>query len=1233
MAYKALWWLVEWANYTRPKFEEPRETRKKWTVDVLTTACPGEPRGMILRTLLAMKAIRYPHTDYLCDEGNDPALRKACELLGVRHITRSVKKDAKAGNINNALEQATGDIAVVLDPDHEPAPYMLDRVLGYFDDPSVGFVQSVQAYRNQKDSLVADGAAKQTYLFYGPVMIGMNAYGTTQAIGANCVFRRSALDSIDGHSAGLAEDMHTTLRLYSRGWRSVYIPEVLTRGLVPSTLSAYCKQQLKWACGSLELLLSVYPKLFRQLTGWQRLHYLVAPLYFLRGLFGAVNILVPIVCLTLGGIALRINLLDYLAAYVPVVMLAAIIRQQTQRWTIESSERGAHLMGGILGTGCWDAFLRGSLCAIFRIKLPYIPTPKDNEAHDSWGLAMPNLIAAGLSVAAVIYGLNRDWTPYSLMMAAFALWNAAQLAFVAALGQQRTLQRIAYFFARRDWVSWLISPLERMRFRLHTGTLALMREHPAILSLLVMIAAVLIGFRPPGKVSSLTKGPDFKDTGGFYFGAETGTAQALGIAPRLSPLDLPWGPEETHPLPLNTLAQARRNGAVPLLTWKPTFSTFRSDPGIKSTDDERRVFSAISEGTFDKYLISSATQFREFGEPVLIRFAPHADNPNEPWGAAGAGPGSEFRGAWSHVAGIFSSVGASNVGWVWEPSTPDAFRTHLPDKNQTDWIAIHTSDTARSFEDNYAPFRAKLRELRLPVMITALGSPEPSKTPVTWISAAVKSIAETNPEIRGALMPEMLRVADGTAAALVANLKHPAFRGAPEPSVQTDPSQLWSERPRDRDRSPAIQGAPGQFELRVNGEPFYIRGMAYNPGHDWRDGFVPLTRRELEEDFERVRATGANTIRRYGSSWYDRNVLKVAAEKDLKVLFGFWFEHHVDYRADTQKLKAYAEQVESTEKARRDEPAVLAWSLGNEVWGLLKHHYAQPYLTEVRHAHIDFVEQLARRVHQLDPERPVFVAHEHSPHLAGTLSDFGRGAPSVDFTAVNSYYEQRISKLSHLAAVMDPSRPYLVAEFGPDGYWESQPGQRSSLGALLEPDSEEKVRSYQRGWAVHTEPHRGSNIGGVAYCWRDRYEATATWFGLTDDKGRLKPAGLALQKLWTGKQTAGPRVIALEGPAGPVLPGSQVTLNAKVQSVPNEKKSYKWRLASEDFNFKVGKIEAGRFIAPKKPGTYRVYFSIANGNTVDEANIPIVVVNEPGAGTNLPLDDEAIFSRRQLVGP
>ena len=74
---------------------------------------------MIERTLKAIQAIRYPHNTYLCDEADDPYLKALCARLGVHHVTRTIKVDAKAGNINNALRQSNGDLCVVLDPDHE----------------------------------------------------------------------------------------------------------------------------------------------------------------------------------------------------------------------------------------------------------------------------------------------------------------------------------------------------------------------------------------------------------------------------------------------------------------------------------------------------------------------------------------------------------------------------------------------------------------------------------------------------------------------------------------------------------------------------------------------------------------------------------------------------------------------------------------------------------------------------------------------------------------------------------------------------------------------------------------------------------------------------------------------------------------------------------------------------------------------------------------------------------
>ena len=126
---------------------------------------------------------------------------------------------AKAGKINRALQLTDEEFMLVLDPDHLPFPEFLDRVLGYFADEQVGFVQVSQAYYNQDRSFVAAAAAEQTYAFYGPGQMGLYGHGACVAIGANCTFRRSALESIGGHGIGLAEDLVTAIRLHAAGWR------------------------------------------------------------------------------------------------------------------------------------------------------------------------------------------------------------------------------------------------------------------------------------------------------------------------------------------------------------------------------------------------------------------------------------------------------------------------------------------------------------------------------------------------------------------------------------------------------------------------------------------------------------------------------------------------------------------------------------------------------------------------------------------------------------------------------------------------------------------------------------------------------------------------------------------------------------------------------------------------------------------------------------------------------
>ncbi|UOQ77694.1 glycosyltransferase [Hymenobacter sp. 5516J-16] len=450
LGFKLLRMLHEWYHYVSVSEPvAPASPAPAYTVDVLTTFCPGEPYAMMDQTLRAMQAITYPHTSYLCDEADDPYLRQLCQQLGIVHVTRRHKVDAKAGNINHALQQATGQLCVVLDPDHVPAPDFLDQVVPYFACPTVGYVQVVQAYGNQDESLVARGAAEQTYHFYGPLMMGMHAYNTAQAIGANCTFRRAALDSIGGHAAGLTEDMHTALRLHAQGWQSVYVPRILSRGLVPSTLGAFYAQQLKWARGAFELLLTVYPRLFRRLSGRQKLHYATLPLYFLSGLVTLIDIAVPIASLFLSVYPWHIALDAFFLHLAPLLGIGLLIRYKAQQWLREPQEAGLHLAGGILRVGTWWVYLLGFVYTLLRVRVPYIPTPKEGHGRNELKICLPNLLTIVLCAVAVKYAGRVDWSPYSRLMAFLATTNAAILFAAVGMGQHTWVRTLLHDFSTR----------------------------------------------------------------------------------------------------------------------------------------------------------------------------------------------------------------------------------------------------------------------------------------------------------------------------------------------------------------------------------------------------------------------------------------------------------------------------------------------------------------------------------------------------------------------------------------------------------------------------------------------------------------------------------------------------------------------------------------------------------------------------------------------------------------
>ncbi|MGC4176056.1 glycosyltransferase [Demequina sp.] len=262
-------------------------------VDVFITVY-GEDIDIIRRTVTAALAIKGRHRTWVLDDGRSDQVRDMCGTLGARYVRRLSSGGAKAGNVNHALTLAKGDFFAIFDADFVPAQDFLVETVPFFVDPDVAFVQTPQTYGNLHTT-IARGAAYMQAVFYRFIQPGRNRFNAAFCVGTNVVFRRAAIDDIGGmYTQSKSEDVWTSLMLHERGWRSVFIPTVLAVGDAPETVEAYSKQQLRWATGGFEILLTHNPlSPRRRLTMDQRIQYLVTASFYLTGICPFILLLVP----------------------------------------------------------------------------------------------------------------------------------------------------------------------------------------------------------------------------------------------------------------------------------------------------------------------------------------------------------------------------------------------------------------------------------------------------------------------------------------------------------------------------------------------------------------------------------------------------------------------------------------------------------------------------------------------------------------------------------------------------------------------------------------------------------------------------------------------------------------------------------------------------------------------------------------------------------------------------
>jgi cellulose synthase (UDP-forming) len=370
--------ILTWFSWSRQPARRPAATPGR-RVDVYVCTY-DEPAEVVMATLAGCRALTYPHTTYLLDDGRRPEMEELASLAGARYLTRPDNAHAKAGNINAALPRTEGDLVLILDADHVPMPDAVDALVGYFDDEQMSIVQTPHDFFNHDSVQHYVVGRHEQSLFYRVICPGKDRHGSVYWCGSAALISRHALLSIGGVATEtIAEDFHTTIRLLRNGWRTRYHDEVLVQGLAPHDLDGYLLQRDRWARGNLAVFtLPESPLRAKTLTPLQRLSFFASLLAYLAPPMRLLLLLTLGLVLWTGELPMKISIAALAALWVPSVLLNLSAGAALARGYMRVPESAHYELLTM------EIYTRALRCAILPARTAFKVTPK--QGRDGGGL-------------------------------------------------------------------------------------------------------------------------------------------------------------------------------------------------------------------------------------------------------------------------------------------------------------------------------------------------------------------------------------------------------------------------------------------------------------------------------------------------------------------------------------------------------------------------------------------------------------------------------------------------------------------------------------------------------------------------------------------------------------------------------------------------------------------------------------------------------------------------------
>lgn len=263
--------------FLRHRRKNPAPRRLFDSLPRVTVQLPIYNESSVVKRLLeSVSHLDYPRDRLqiqVLDDSTDETLAISAAEVGrmraagfdIDLVRRGNREGYKAGALAHGMDSATGEYIFILDADFVPEPDILQQTIHHFTDPGVGLVQVRWGHLNRNHSLLT---RMQAMFLDGHLLLEQTARCRSGRFfnfnGTAGIWRKTAIEEAGGWQADtLTEDLDLSYRAQLKGWRFVFLPDIIIPAELPPNMPAFKTQQHRWTKGSIQTCNKILPLVWK----------------------------------------------------------------------------------------------------------------------------------------------------------------------------------------------------------------------------------------------------------------------------------------------------------------------------------------------------------------------------------------------------------------------------------------------------------------------------------------------------------------------------------------------------------------------------------------------------------------------------------------------------------------------------------------------------------------------------------------------------------------------------------------------------------------------------------------------------------------------------------------------------------------------------------------------------------------------------------------------------------